>query len=80
MGLKQKIQEIESAYSHHLDLVRRDTILELLSEVTKQIQEMMVVADLEHTHPSPEFWKGWNKAIERVLTVLDGEKENPKTS
>jgi hypothetical protein len=55
-----------------------DDVNTLLDEATKQIQEMMVVADLEHTHPSPEFWKGWNKAIDTALAVLDGkEKAKP---
>ena len=52
-----------------------DDVNTLLDEATKQIQEMMVVADLEHTHPSPEFWKGWNKAIDTVLAVLEGKEK-----
>jgi len=30
---------------------------------------------LEHTHPHPEFWKGWNKAIDEISAVLDGKEK-----
>lgn len=55
------------------DLIRISDVLGLLSEAAKQIQEMAVTTTLEHNHPSPEFWKGWNKAIDRVLDVLVGD-------
>jgi hypothetical protein len=60
-----------------------DKIKVLLEErdlLKQKLQEMAVATSLEHTHPSPEFWKGWNKAIDRVLSVLgvDGkEKAKP---
>ena len=44
----------------------------------QKLHEMAVATSLEHTHPSPEFWKGWNKAIDTVLAVLEGkEKAKP---
>jgi len=44
----------------------------------QKLHEMAVATSLGHTHPSPEFWKGWNKAIDTVLAVLEGkEKAKP---
>lgn len=41
----------------------------------QELQRLKVMQDLEHTHPSIEFWKGWNKAIERLLALLDGDSK-----
>jgi hypothetical protein len=49
-----------------------------MNGLKQRIQEMKVAITLEHTHPHPEFWKGWNKAIDEVLAVLEGkEKAKP---
>ena len=61
-GLKQKIQE----ELHRL-------ISEDHKRISQQIQEMKVAITLEHTHPHPEFWKGWNKAIDEISAVLGGD-------
>lgn len=42
-------------------------VLALLDEREKEIREKLVVTTLEHTHPHPEFWKGWNKVIKEIL-------------
>lgn len=90
MSLKQKILEIKSAYSYQVDLVRRDMILHLLDEATKQIQESLdkLIAEFpSQNYVFCPYCKGgcstyssneqlhWLKQLREVLSVLDGEKK-----
>ena len=43
---------------------------EYRKEMVEELQKLKVTTDLEHAHPSMEFWKGWNKAIDKVLKSL----------
>jgi len=51
-----------------IDLTLKD------KELKQKLQTLKVAIDLEHTHPHPEFWKGWNKAIEKVEELLKEAK------
>ena len=80
-GLKEKIREKSFVTTDREDrnkgtyVIKVSDLLHFLEEATKQIQELVAATTLEHTHPSPEFWKGWNKAIDTVLAVLDGKEK-----
>jgi hypothetical protein len=80
-SLEKKIREMSAKKERiqHVFLgetIWRKDVLEELGVVAQQIREKQVSVTLEHTHPSVEFWKGWNKAIEEVLGLLveEGEK------
>ena len=49
-----------------------------LKQKLHKIENLRVAITLEHTHPHPAFWKGWNKAIERVLAILNKEEKETK--
>jgi hypothetical protein len=83
VGFEDARQEINKVCREYQDLIhelRKDEIKERGLQKQK-IQELVVATTLEHTHPSPEFWKGWNKAIERVLAVLgvDGKEKEAQS-
>jgi len=73
-------QEIDKLKTFRDNAVKKwcDSQAELERErglLKQKLHEMAVATSLEHTHPSPEFWKGWNKAIDTALAVLEGKEK-----
>jgi hypothetical protein len=77
VSLKQKIREMTitcfAANGDQIEMLDPKDVEKAIGEASKQIQKLQVAVTLEHTHPHPEFWRGWNRALERVLSVLGGD-------